>query len=260
MKFAEERPLDNLVTDGGFCAIFRTMGIVGDSLASGEFQSTKEDGSQGYHDYYEYSWGQYMARACGNTAYNFSRGGMTAKAFNATFGRQCGFYDKEKVCQCYIVALGVNDLFGQKQPVGEAGDCEKEDYDSEKNFSFAGEYEKILKSIKEMQPKARVFLMTMPKGEDAARNELAKQHAALLYKLAEKYEFTYVIDLYKYAPVYDAEFRNNFYLAGHMNPMGYIMTARFTLTYIDYIIRHNMEDFKQVGFIGTGFYSKEAKW
>ena len=29
-----EKPLDNLVTDGGFCGIFRTIGCVGDSLSS----------------------------------------------------------------------------------------------------------------------------------------------------------------------------------------------------------------------------------
>ena len=41
-----------------------------------------------------------------------------------------------------------------------------------------------------------------------------------------------------------------FYLGGHMNPCGYILTARQVMSYIDYIIRHNMRDFKEVGFIG----------
>ena len=54
----EINPLETLVQDGGFVCIFRTIGCIGDSLSSGEFQSTKEDGSQGYHDMYEYSWGQ----------------------------------------------------------------------------------------------------------------------------------------------------------------------------------------------------------
>ena len=75
----DEQPLDVLKPDGGFTGIFRTIACVGDSLASGEFESTQPDGSKGYHDLYEYSWGQYMARAAGCTAYNFSRGGMTAK-------------------------------------------------------------------------------------------------------------------------------------------------------------------------------------
>jgi len=48
-----EKPLDNLVNDGGFCGIFRTIGIVGDSLSSGELESYTE-GIRGYHDFYEY--------------------------------------------------------------------------------------------------------------------------------------------------------------------------------------------------------------
>ena len=74
-----EKPLDNLVTDGGFTGIFRTIACVGDSLSSGEFESIDDDGKKHYHDYYDYSWGQYMARMAGCTVYNFSKGGMTAK-------------------------------------------------------------------------------------------------------------------------------------------------------------------------------------
>lgn len=31
------------------------------------------------------------------------------------------------------------------------------------------------------------------------------------------------------------------------------LTKRMVMSYIDYIIRNNMSDFKQVGFIGTPF-------
>ena len=37
-----EKPLDNLVTNGGFTGIFRTIACVGDSLSSGEFESIDE--------------------------------------------------------------------------------------------------------------------------------------------------------------------------------------------------------------------------
>ena len=52
----DEKPLDNLVTDGGFCGIFRTIGCIGDSLSSGELETYDEEGIRGYHDFYEYSW------------------------------------------------------------------------------------------------------------------------------------------------------------------------------------------------------------
>ena len=37
----------------------------------------------------------------------------------------------------------------------------------------------------------------------------------------------------------------------HMNPSGYIFTARLIDSYTDYIVRHNPEDFKNIGFVGT---------
>ena len=91
-------------------------------------------------------------------------------------------------------------------------------------------------------------------GVNDAKVKEKQAHAALLYDFGEKFDNTYVIDLLKYAPKYDEKFKENFYLLGHMNPMGYILTAKMTASYIDYIIRHNPEDFKEVGFIGTDLH------
>ena len=38
-----EKPLDKLVCDGGFCGIFRSITCVGDSLSSGEFEGTNPE-------------------------------------------------------------------------------------------------------------------------------------------------------------------------------------------------------------------------
>ncbi|MBR4934097.1 MAG: hypothetical protein IKZ03_06530, partial [Clostridia bacterium] len=70
-----EKPLDHLVTNGGYCGIFRTIVCIGDSLSSGELESF-ENGEIGYHDFYEYSWGQFMARDIGCKVYNCSKGGL----------------------------------------------------------------------------------------------------------------------------------------------------------------------------------------
>ena len=95
----EEKPLDKMMSNFGFCRIFRTIGCVGDSFASGEHEGTAVDGSKTYHDFYEYSWGQYMARDIGAKVYNFSRGGMTAEEYCESFADKNGFWDKEKACQ-----------------------------------------------------------------------------------------------------------------------------------------------------------------
>ena len=84
----DEKPLDNLVSDGGFVGIFRSIACVGDSLSSGELESMTPDGQRGYHDIYDISWGQYIARMAGTKVYNFSRGGMTAREnYNFLFYR-----------------------------------------------------------------------------------------------------------------------------------------------------------------------------
>ena len=45
-----------------------------------------------------------------------------------------------------------------------------------------------------------------------------------------------------------------------MSATGYLLTARMFASYIDYIIRHNPEDFTQIGFVGTNFHNVNYKW
>lgn len=254
MSNQNEKPLDRIVSDGGFTAIFRTICCVGDSLSSGEFESLNADGNHGYHDMYEYSWGQYLARMCGSRVYNFSRGGMSAKWYCETFADENDFWNPKYASQAYIIALGVNDIICQNQELGSVNDVDFTDCKNNKK-NFAGYYAEIIQRLKQIQPRAKFFLMTMAdEGENDSRIKDKQAHAALLYDFAEKFDNTYVIDLLKYAPKYDEKFKENFYLLGHLNPMGYLLTAKMTASYIDYIIRHNPEDFKEVGFIGTDLH------
>lgn len=249
-----EKPLDNIKDDGGYTAIFRTIACIGDSLSSGEFEAAKEDGTSSYHDMFEYSWGQFIARMCGSRVYNMSRGGMTAKEYLESFADYNGFWDGKYASQAYVIALGVNDLFGLKQPVGTLGDVNFDDPDKNNTEVFAGCYAAIIQRLKKIQPRAKFFLVTMPREIDG-NEDLKKEHSRLLYGLAEKFDNTYVIDLNRYAPVYDENFKKNFYLRGHLNPMGYLLTAKMIASYIDFIIRHNMNEFKDVGFIGTSLHA-----
>ena len=76
----------------------------------------------------------------------------------------------------------------------------------------------------------------------------------MLQELTRFFDKTYLIDLFEYAPEYDEDFKKRFFLGGHMSPTGYLLTARMIESYIDYIIRNNPKDFKEVGFIGTDLY------
>lgn len=242
-----ELPLDNIKTDGGYTSIFRTIACIGDSLSSGEFESTSE-GATGYHDMYEYSWGQFMARACGSTVYNFSKGGMNAQAYCEYFAEQNGYWDEKYASQAYIIALGVNDI-GYSSDLGSTDDVDLTNWKNNTK-NFAGFYAQIIQRYKEIQPDAKFFLLTLPKGENDRNSNL--HHRQLMYDFSEIFDNTYVIDLMQYGPIYDSEFQEIYFMGSHMNPMGYQLTANMVSSYIDYIIRHNPDDFKEVPFIGTG--------
>ena len=163
----------------------------------------------------------------------------------------------------YIIALGVNDVthvLGGKIELGDVCDVDLDDYANNKP-TFAGFYAGIIAKYKQIQPNAKFFLMTMPKGdEEEKRSELYDRHAELIYKISEMFKNCYVLDFRKYAPVYDEEFKRNFFLGEHMNAAGYRITALMVESYIDYIIRNNPNDFRQIEFVGTAYHNGNEKW
>ncbi len=247
-----EQPLDRLVEGYSNTAIFRTMVFVGDSLSSGEFESVNNEGIHSHIDRYEHSWGQHIARHNGLKAYNFSRGGMTALEYMTSFADESGFWNPDYAADAYVIALGANDLLNRGFEIGSIKDVYPQDYRLNKE-TVAGYFGQIISRYKEIQPRAKFFLVTMTR-EGVEKDKLKAAHASLMYDMAELFDNTYVIDLYKYAPVYDEEFKKRFNLYSHQNPAGYIFTAKLIDSYIDYIIRKYPEDFSRVGFIGTDLY------
>lgn len=261
LKDENEKPLDTLVPKLSFLGIFRRLGCVGDSMASGEMESLNDEKVPGFHDYFEYSWGQYMARNAGLEAYNFSKGGMTAKEYCETFADSKNFWSPRYECQAYIIALGANDITKCGKDLGSIKDVDPSDWRNNKE-TFVGYYAQIIQRYKEIQPKAKFFIMTVPRDEtkEQQRTEAEEIHSKMIYELADLFDYTYVLDIRQYGPVITKEFKKKFFLGGHLNPMGYLLYARMFESYIDYIIRHNMEDFKQTAFVGTAFHNVSAKW
>ena len=141
--------------------------------------------------------------------------------------------------------MGVNDVvrvLNGEYDFGDVTDIDLENYNNNKD-TFVGHYAKIIQRYKEIQPDAFFFLMTMPMGGNCNDKIQAyhDMHRELMYKLSEIFTNTFVLDFRKYAPVYDDEFRKNFYLEGHMTPTGYLLTGKMVASYIDYIIRKNNE-------------------
>lgn len=251
---AGDYPLASITQLPGYTGIIHSWGFIGDSLTSGEHESKSDDGQTGYHDYYPYSWGQRICQATGTSGDNYSQGGETAHGWIEHFwdtdnNMNNHINAKTDPKQAYIIALGVND----KNLGCTAGDPKTDinlsDYTQNAN-TFAGNYGGIIQRVKSIQPDAKIFVVTMPRdGNDwGAFPDVIRQ-------MPELFENVYLIDLGKYGPDYSegSDIRNNFYMGGHLNAAGYQYTAWLMMNYIDWIIRHNMADFSQVAFIGTGF-------
>lgn len=259
LKNEGEKPLDNILEGGGFCSLLRTVVCIGDSLSSGEFERIDKDGNVCYHDMYDYSWGQFMARAAGIKVYNYSRGGMTAKGYCDFFADSKGFWNEDVKANAYIIALGVNDanqIYTGDLAFGEISDVNLED--CEKNAkTFVGYYAKIIQRYKKISSDAKFFLVTPPVVENF--NKEYERLAEAFYRLAEIFSHTFVIDLLKYGPDYnDADFREAFYLHNHLSPAGYALTGKMICSYIDYIIRNNPKEFKLLAFQNTPLYGEQT--
>ena len=262
-------PIKKFVSDGGLTAIFRTIGFIGDSLSSGEHESYTKEKGNGYHDYYVYSWGQFIARKCGLTAINFSRGGLKAREFfdfvTGDDPRAKNIFDEENKCQAYVIALGVNDLNHLEQykdGFGSWDDIDLENEDNNKD-SVIGQYVKIIQKVRKIQGKSRIFVVTTPKEKPMtkAKKEKYGKFAEFLRDLPNHFEFLYTIDLWKYAPIYDGKkMKTKYFCGGHMSAAGYKFTGDMISTYIDSIIRKNPKDFTQVGFIGKDVHNELEKW
>lgn len=244
-------------------SIFRTIGVIGDSLSSGEHESFSKEEGKHFHDYYEYSWGQFIARRCGSTVYNFSKGGLQCKTF-FEYIKNNNPFTEEKRCQAYIIALGVNDMTHINETYDGFGSFDDVDWENEDNNknTFIGWYVKIIQKLRKFSPKCRIFVMDMPRGvlQDESTAKKYDDVRDFLIALVDKFEFMYLLDLRKYAPEYDREFMKKYYCGTHMSALGYKFTADMVMSYISYIIDNNPQDFTQVGFIDKDVHNELEKW
>lgn len=248
-----ENPIGKLRFDGGLCSMIHNWGFIGDSLCSGEHEY-KQSGQTQYVDLYDYSWGQRFCKLCGVDGYNFSQGGQTAVGWITGGGTKpernwSGAQSNKK--QGYIIALGVNDKTKMPTYYSQGAgnymtDVVVSDYTRNNENTFAGCYAGIIQRLQSVQPDAKIFVCTIPYYSDADDfNNNIKGIATLFSNV-------YVIDLARYLK--SSEVWNNAMRLGfHLNAMGYQWYAYLFATYIDWIIKNNMSDFKQVAFIGTDY-------
>ena len=239
-----ETPLEYLHDDPGMLDIFLHVGCIGDSLASGE--SYWNDGGEVHgNDFYQYSWGQYLARKTGNTYYNWSRGGMTTKTWlQSEYATEC--FDGQHLCEAYIIGLGQNDN-NVGMTIGTSADIDLANYNNNAD-TFYGNYGKIIQKIKEVQPQAKIFVITDP---NYGMNN--NGYNAPIRDMATIFDNVYVIDMQAYGYKYYINTVLNAQMRGsHYNAYGYKVFSVMITNYIDWIVTTHYTEFTQVELIGTG--------
>lgn len=253
-QISDGSPLATINQTAGMLEVFFNVGCIGDSLASGECYYKKPDGTYTGIDLYQFSWGQFLARMTGNKYYNWSRGGLRTDTWLASsYATEC--YDGEHKCEAYMIGLAQNDANQINREsldpvayVGTIDDINTEDYNQNAD-TFYGRYAKIIQKIQEIQPKAKIFVMTDPLQyvENYGLNTAIRN-------IANLFKNVYLMDLYTYgADMYTSGYIAANKRGGHYNAVGYRQMALIMATYIDWIMRNNPQEFLEVEFIGTDY-------
>ena len=110
--------------------------------------------------------------------------------------------------------------------------------------------EKIIQKIKEINPKAKIFCITDPNSSVNVNG-----YNVAIRNIVSLNNDTYVIDLQAY--LNNIPFKtllDNQKRYGHFNAVGYYLIAKIIMSYIDYIIEKNPDDFREIENIGTNYY------
>lgn len=258
-----------------------TAGVmaIGDSSSTAVFETLpqyswpeKLNGLLGNYSGHQRSW------SIQNRVMTFARGGLTLAEFFDVFytGFEEEFMMSTPKADCVIIALGVNDagLFmkdadvypGYKYPCVTAypnrtsygslnitedevrTDVEYYDTSSNDAFSFVGQYYKLIRSIKAIRPETHVFCVTSPKNgrDEHLPPEWNEATRHIVKIMREKYGNTvWCIDIAKYSPWTD-EHQTHFNYNGHLSAYGYTFVAYQMATYLDWIVRKNIDDFRNL--------------
>lgn len=244
-----EYPLEKIIKDGGLTRALKSIMCIGDSLTEGVFDYN-DNGHTNWAVLSDYSYPEQMKRILGNTVVNAGNGGTNSKTWYNSMADT--YLVSARNCDAYIIALGTNDIGDRGDFVGNVNtDINLSDYNNNADNSV-GYYARIIQRIKSINPKAKIFCVTIPNTRNGLNRYSANEKIRNIANLLK----CYIIDLQYYyvdeGEVYN--FKAKYYNGGHLNALGYLNLAYTFISYIDYIINTNISDFREIHFIGTDYY------
>ena len=208
-----------------YIEIFHKIGVIGDSLSSGEIAYGESPDIQ-YIDKYDYSWLSNIARINGLAKEHFSAGGVTAKSW-LTSTYKTEFLDNSKKCNAYIIALGTNDRYAS-YGLGTINDSAGDD-------SFVGYYKEIIELIQTTYPNSAIFLLSL-------YNPAGNSYSEMIDDIADLYDGVYYLDYVNNSNIYTTT--PNYSINGHYNTQGYVYVSEVINDLINKVVQNNMNDFK----------------
>ena len=215
-------------------SIFQSFGVVGDSYASGELATPASgENPATYYDKYAYSWGQILARKNGITCVNYSAGGETTRSW-LTSAHGLSLLQSDTAKDMYICALGINDA-NIPSYVGTIADIESE------ADTFYGNYGKIIKALKNKNPHAPIFMMSIANWD--VHNFITFNTA--IQAIAEYFDNVYYIDQNQNGWISSSDYEANI-IHGHLRTTGYAKLGLAFESMIMGYINDNFDEFKEL--------------
>lgn len=233
LQYIEELK-ENFAID--YMKMFHTIGIVGDSLSSGECYPPS---GSAFIDKYDYSWLSNICRSTGAECKHFSKGGLTTKTWLDDNGGYKTALLADTDCKAFFIALGSNDKNATGTfPLGTASDVSGTN-------SFVGYYKQIIELIHSHTPNAPIFLLSLYQV-----GKLPESYTNMVKEIARQYSYCYFIDFIGNCDkdIIITSSSTAFTHGSHYTGLGYIRVAETIKKIVNKVISNNLNDFKFYAF------------
>ncbi|KAB8294601.1 SGNH/GDSL hydrolase family protein [Bifidobacterium avesanii] len=196
------------IARAGLIRMFNSLGVIGDSLSSGEIETANADGTMAYIDRPRFSWLAHLSRKYGIDYRCFSSGGLTCADWLDRFLDDLTGESTPR--DGYYLALGTNDRFRDCYPLGDADDGPTAD-------TFAGRYRRIIEAVRDYAPHSVIMCCTLYSRKDD------DGYDDVIRTIAASYKRCLLVDVARESAVTldDLQYRLN----GHFSAYGYVAIA-----------------------------------
>jgi hypothetical protein len=214
-----------------YMTIFHKLGVIGDSLSSGEIIRDNK-----YIDRYDFSWLSNIARRNGLKYAHYSQGGMTAKNWlNNTGSLYDKFQNDDELASAIFIALGTNDINAGYQ-VGNSTDAPGTD-------SFCGYIKSIIETIRTKNPNCVIFMVSL-----YSLSDTSKIYSNAIRDLSKLYDLCYFVN---YADNNDGVVIDSTDWSisryGHFTTTAYVKASSIIEKLCNDIVKNNQNEFGYFG-------------